>query len=221
MFYTNHLARPWTQPYELCECYCGTNMVPLHGLNTVGILNRSIKLECPNNLAYGTRLLVGGMWHIFWIGCQFRIGENILHKTIFFARHEKQEWEWRSCTPCNRARHCATTLGKFITWGVLTSFDQLCHQTYCALPHQRLHLLLFTHINQMSQTLIKGASNPNNSVFVCNFSMFMKVAFYTLLYVVFLLFWAYILVGLQARCILNHQKWFENTCIKNDISNMN
>lgn len=57
---------------------------------------------------------------------------------------------------------------KVITWG-LTSFDQLCHLTYCALPRQCLHLLLFTHINQMSQTLIKGASYPNNFVFVLQF----------------------------------------------------
>jgi hypothetical protein len=36
-------------------------MVPLHGLNIFGTLNRSNKLECPNNLAYGTRLLVGSI----------------------------------------------------------------------------------------------------------------------------------------------------------------
>lgn len=53
--------------------------------------------------------------------------------------------------------------------GCLTSFDQLCHLTYRARPHQRLHLLLFTHINQMLQTLIKGASYPNNFVFVLQF----------------------------------------------------
>jgi hypothetical protein len=41
----------------------------------------------------------------------------------------------------------------------------------------------------MLQTLIKDASYPNNFVFVLQFSMFMKVAFYTLFYVwVFLVF---------------------------------
>jgi hypothetical protein len=161
----------WQDPkhnlMDLVSVIVATHMVRLNGLNIVGILNRSNKLECPNNLAYGTRLLVGGIWHIFWMGCQFKISENILHKTFFLQDMQNKSENW------DHALHA--TVQDNMQWhleshnlGCLTSFDQLCHLTYCALPHQRLHLLLFTHI-KMSRTLIKGASYPNNFVFVLQF----------------------------------------------------
>lgn len=124
----------------------GTYMVPLHGFEYCWHFEQVKLISAPRI----QHMELGYQQEVFDISFEWVVNSKLV-KTYYIRQFFCKTCKTRvRMEIMHYIQPCKTLCND--TWKVhnlecLTSFDQLCHLTYHALPHQRLHLLLFTHIN--------------------------------------------------------------------------